>query len=306
MERDGFEYFVVSPKLQWDASIPIAAARAGAVGFLDLTYLGDVSAAAGPLDRLMRLSGGSIGVVLAGRQNDVAESVLKSLEGAAETSDISILLNFECEEELDPVLAAARRKARRVGVVVTSEAEALIAARHRVDLLVAKGWETGGRIGEQTAFALVQRLLASCSLPVYAWGGAGWHTTAAYRVAGAAGVVLDWQLALMAESPLPQIFRCQLAGGPESQQPGAPSTVIRAPDGRRLRVCLPPGTPSPCEVEELTEKADEEGVSDPSASDDTLAALMAPSDVLWPLWLLGQDAVGAASGQPGRQTCRGR
>ncbi|MEU1094295.1 SDR family NAD(P)-dependent oxidoreductase [Streptomyces sp. NPDC005877] len=68
--------------------------------------------------------------------------------------------------------------------------------------LVARGSECGGRGGELGTFVLLQALLAdpAYELPVWACGGVGPRTAAAAVAGGAAGVVLDTQLALLAES----------------------------------------------------------------------------------------------------------
>ncbi|HKE72424.1 MAG TPA: beta-ketoacyl synthase N-terminal-like domain-containing protein, partial [Acidimicrobiales bacterium] len=73
--------------------------------------------------------------------------------------------------------------------------------------LVAKGSESGGRIGEETAFVLLQRLVAGVDLPIWAQGGIGLNTAAAAVAGGAVGVVLDAQLALARESTLPAPVR---------------------------------------------------------------------------------------------------
>ena len=49
---------------------------------------------------------------------------------------------------------------------------------------------------------LVQRLVGALDVPVWAQGGIGEHTAAACIAGGAAGVVLDSQLALVRESSL--------------------------------------------------------------------------------------------------------
>ncbi|MBT8132444.1 MAG: nitronate monooxygenase, partial [Gammaproteobacteria bacterium] len=67
---------------------------------------------------------------------------------------------------------------------------------------IVKGHEAGGVVGEETAFILLQTALAETELPVYAYGGAGIHTSVACFAAGAAGVVLDNQLLLLRESAL--------------------------------------------------------------------------------------------------------
>ncbi|WP_436776677.1 SDR family NAD(P)-dependent oxidoreductase [Yinghuangia sp. YIM S09857] len=91
---------------------------------------------------------------------------------------------------------------RRVLVEVTSPAEARAAAAEGAHGLVAVGHEAGGRVGDLTTFVLLQHLLADpeLRLPVWAKGGIGPHTAAAAIAGGAAGVVLDTQLALLAES----------------------------------------------------------------------------------------------------------
>ena len=99
-----------------------------------------------------------------------------------------------------------RAVGHRVLVEVTSLAEARQAADAGAHGLIAKGSEAGGRIGELSTFVLLQRLLAEpdVDLPVWAAGGIGEHTAAAAVLGGAAGVVLDVQLALMPEAELPQ------------------------------------------------------------------------------------------------------
>ncbi|MGA6154002.1 SDR family NAD(P)-dependent oxidoreductase [Stenotrophomonas sp. NPDC087984] len=94
----------------------------------------------------------------------------------------------------------------RVLAEVTDLDEALEAVRAGVHGLIARGSEGGGRIGTLGTFVLLQRLLADprVPLPVWACGGIGPHTAAASVLGGAAGVVLDTQLALLAESGLPE------------------------------------------------------------------------------------------------------
>ncbi|QDL74839.1 type I polyketide synthase [Streptomyces malaysiensis subsp. malaysiensis] len=103
-----------------------------------------------------------------------------------------------------PVEAVADRC--RVLAEVTDLAEALDAIRAGAHGLIARGSESGGRIGALSTFVLLQRLLADprVSLPVWACGGIGPCTAAACVLGGAAGVVLDTQLALLAESGLPE------------------------------------------------------------------------------------------------------
>jgi acyl transferase domain-containing protein/NAD(P)H-dependent flavin oxidoreductase YrpB (nitropropane dioxygenase family)/NAD(P)-dependent dehydrogenase (short-subunit alcohol dehydrogenase family)/acyl carrier protein len=93
----------------------------------------------------------------------------------------------------------------RVLVEVTSQPEARAAAAAGASGLIARGAESGGRVGELSTFVLLQQLVADgeFALPVWAAGGIGPRTAAACVVGGAAGIVLDSQLALMPESDLP-------------------------------------------------------------------------------------------------------
>jgi acyl transferase domain-containing protein/NAD(P)H-dependent flavin oxidoreductase YrpB (nitropropane dioxygenase family)/NAD(P)-dependent dehydrogenase (short-subunit alcohol dehydrogenase family) len=68
--------------------------------------------------------------------------------------------------------------------------------------IVAKGNESGGCIGSDSAFILSQKAIKKTTKQLYIQGGIGIHTAAACRAAGAAGVVIDDQLLLMHESPL--------------------------------------------------------------------------------------------------------
>ncbi|WBC00005.1 SDR family NAD(P)-dependent oxidoreductase [Solwaraspora sp. WMMA2080] len=92
----------------------------------------------------------------------------------------------------------------RVLAEVTSLAAARTAAAAGVHGLIACGMESGGEVGELSTFVLVQQLTAAdLGVPVWALGGIGPYTAAACVLGGAAGVVLDNQLALMPESDLP-------------------------------------------------------------------------------------------------------
>jgi acyl transferase domain-containing protein/NAD(P)H-dependent flavin oxidoreductase YrpB (nitropropane dioxygenase family) len=95
---------------------------------------------------------------------------------------------------------------RRVFIEVTDVDEAQRALAHKADGLIARGSEGGGRIGELTTYVLLQQLLThpTITVPVWAAGGLGRHSASAAIAGGAAGVVLDAQLALVRESIVPK------------------------------------------------------------------------------------------------------
>src|SRR6266404_3345642 len=109
-----FEIVAVSPAGSWDPAIPIAASRAGATGILDL----------------------------AGRRDPVATAALERLH-----EDGQVWTYVSAPDRLRRFFTAARARARRVGLVVTT-ARDLDLVELGPDVVIAKGHESGGRIGE--------------------------------------------------------------------------------------------------------------------------------------------------------------
>src|SRR5215211_7773865 len=109
---------------------------------------------------------------------------------------------------------------RTVLVQVVSTDEARAAVARGADGIVAKGSESGGRVGDEGTFVLLQRLVSELDVPIWAQGGIGLHTAPACIAGGAAGVVLDAQLALVSESTLPDDVRA----------------AVRAMDGSETRL----------------------------------------------------------------------
>jgi acyl transferase domain-containing protein/NAD(P)H-dependent flavin oxidoreductase YrpB (nitropropane dioxygenase family)/acyl carrier protein len=153
---------------------------------------------------------GALGVLDLGRDASAARASLAELARAARTFAVRIPDGVDAPE-LPPgarvvVLPEGRDPApfrpRRVLAQVTSIEAARAAAAAGADGLIAKGSESGGRVGDETAFVLLQRIVAELDLPVWVQGGVGLHTAAACLAGGARGVVLDSQLALLAESSL--------------------------------------------------------------------------------------------------------
>ncbi|MEV7548968.1 SDR family NAD(P)-dependent oxidoreductase [Amycolatopsis sp. NPDC089917] len=103
---------------------------------------------------------------------------------------------------------------RRVLAEVTSRDEAAEAVAAGADGLIARGHESGGRAGELGTFVFLQQLLADpvIDIPVWAYGGIGTHTAAAAVAGGAAGVVLDTAFALLPEAELASDVTMALEG----------------------------------------------------------------------------------------------
>ncbi|WFE28025.1 SDR family NAD(P)-dependent oxidoreductase [Solwaraspora sp. WMMD791] len=170
-----------------------AVRRGGGIGVLDLA-----DGSARPmraLDQLVAWSAEPVAV-------RVPANCLASLDQVEQVTGGQIdlvVVTGELPWRLDQLVARYR---------VLAEVTSLTAARAAVGAgvhgLIARGMESGGEVGELSTFILVQQLVAAdLGVPVWALGGIGPHTAAACVAGGAAGVVLDTQLALMPESDLP-------------------------------------------------------------------------------------------------------
>ncbi len=177
----------ITPFEEPNARLVVALERAGSMGVLDLGR--DPGRARAALADVCRWWRGSFGVrVPAGcplSPADLPEQVAVVVHG--------------------PDSRWPSASGQRTFVEVTSVAEGRAAVSDRAYGLIAKGAEAGGRVGTTTTFVLLQQLLSDprIQVPVWAAGGIGPHTAAAAVAGGAAGVVLDAQLALVAEADLP-------------------------------------------------------------------------------------------------------
>ncbi|MFI5686990.1 SDR family oxidoreductase [Streptomyces sp. NPDC051636] len=194
----------VTPCGEPDARLAAAACRAGGFGVLDLGA-GDRRAREA-MARLRRMAPGPYGVRVAAHCRLRPEDLLEHGApgpgaGGAGGGPDSVVLAPDAPWQADEI--AARH---RVLAEVTDLAQAREAVRAGAHGLIARGGESGGRVGALSTFVLLQQLLGDRDLdvPVWACGGIGPRTAAAAVAGGAAGVVLDSQLALLAESGLPE------------------------------------------------------------------------------------------------------
>ncbi|MEV0663924.1 SDR family NAD(P)-dependent oxidoreductase [Actinomadura luteofluorescens] len=239
-ERPPIEIIGVAPFERPAPHLAVAVARAGGTGVLDLGA--DRATGLAALADVGRWWEGPFGVrVPAGcriRPDEVPEAAATVLV------DAPVLLDAPAPgtDGAPDVAGFARGRRLLVEVVGPDEAAAAIAAAREItdDVgLVARGREAGGRVGELTTFVLLQHLLADMDLladtavPVYAAGGIGPHSAAAAVAGGAAGVVLDVQLALVREAEPPAGIAARL-----SAMDGTETEVV---DGHRVH--RGPGAP---------------------------------------------------------------
>ncbi|HET8946241.1 MAG TPA: beta-ketoacyl synthase N-terminal-like domain-containing protein, partial [Candidatus Polarisedimenticolia bacterium] len=287
------EEIVVSLPGTFDPALPIAAARAGATGLLDLQGVRDPEIARAAIGRLMDLArGGRIGAVLSPADHAIVAAAASMLP-----DDATLLLALDEDADLRDAVARLRRGSRRVGAIVHAVEDLERAEALGFDLAAARGLEGGGRVGDETTFVLLQRLAPRSRLPLLAWGGIGWHTAAACAVGGAAGLVLDWQCALLRESPLPAAMRRRV-----ERMDGSETATVRDPSGRLLRLFARPGFTARDAMERLADRLRATPAAAAAAASPVAAAWRERLDALLNapaledrLWLMGQDASFAAS-----------
>ncbi|WP_306204815.1 SDR family NAD(P)-dependent oxidoreductase [Actinoplanes sp. RD1] len=165
-----------------------AVARAGGVGVLDLGA-GDAWSL-----RMVRQAARRMGTGLGVRVTAGCAATAADVDRAA--GDALDLVILGSGAGWDVAATAGRH---RVLVEVADLDEAMTALAAGAHGLVARGMESGGRTAELSSFVLVQRLIP-LGVPVWVAGGVGPFTAAACVVGGAAGVLLDVQLALFGES----------------------------------------------------------------------------------------------------------
>jgi acyl transferase domain-containing protein/NAD(P)H-dependent flavin oxidoreductase YrpB (nitropropane dioxygenase family) len=215
----------ISPFGRPNARLVAALGQAGALGVLDLGS-GDRHART-ELMLAARWSPAGLGLrIPVGCALSPADAVgiVQRAGGAVE------LLVLERDSQVAEVTGGTRAL-----VEVTGLAEADRAARAGATGLLARGAEAGGRVGELGSYVLLQQLLAApgLGLPVWLLGGIGPHTAAAAVLGGAAGVVLDTQLALLAESDLPAATAATLRALDGSETVVAGGHRVLAPRGPR-------------------------------------------------------------------------
>ncbi|WP_338674122.1 SDR family NAD(P)-dependent oxidoreductase [Streptomyces sp. SCSIO 30461] len=214
----------ITPFGEPDARLAAAVSRSGGLGVLDLGT-GD-RRARDALAALRRWAPGHYGIRVGPRCRLGPDELGPDRARSAETGSVRARPSRPGTVVLAPGSTWAPGDVppgHRVLVEVTDLDSARAAARSRADGLIARGNECGGPVGELSTFVLLQQLLSAGELsgiPVWACGGIAPGTAAAAVVGGATGVVLDTQLALLAESETPEHI----------------AAVLRTMDGSETRV----------------------------------------------------------------------
>jgi acyl transferase domain-containing protein/NAD(P)H-dependent flavin oxidoreductase YrpB (nitropropane dioxygenase family)/NAD(P)-dependent dehydrogenase (short-subunit alcohol dehydrogenase family) len=281
VQASAFECLVVTP---YELGLPvmaIAGAHAGAVGILDFEFSEPASLTSPTLiERLRWLldrvpGGGRVGVrVSPAKWPDIAEPL--RLLGA---SGFDVILT---ETPLAPVIQmlSTFSSVRTFLEIRAVEPFLNLPNDLPIDGVIACGNENGGIVGEETTFILLQRLARDNRTPVYARGGIGVHIAAGCRAIGARGVVLDDQLLLTEETPLPPDWRRHLVGCT-----GQDTVVFGQETNWPCRVLNRPALSGVARLRAAAEKL-ESGNSQPEDWKDSIEKYVGwrnPAQAAWPI-----------------------
>lgn len=256
-----FAVLVQTPGELEHAHPALAAVKAGGVGILSLTHTPEalLPRAASSLEPLRALAASlhqdttAIGLRCRPGQLPAISHMLTALAGVPhllilemkgemgrendETTDGSVPSPADTTTLVDTLPSLAPGGSRLLLAAIGDAAQATAAPWAQG--IVAMGNESGGFPGSQFAFILAQQCLRDIDLPILVQGGIGPHTAAACRAGGAAGVVLDEQVLLLAESPLPPAWQTQVAAmeGKDAMLLGDP---LGTSAGLSCRVALRP------------------------------------------------------------------
>ncbi|WP_218082746.1 type I polyketide synthase [Anthocerotibacter panamensis] len=281
-----FSCLSVTPLALAHPGLAVATIRAGGVGILDREFCteADLAQAKSNLQMLLQERGKAGGLGLRLRCDQIAAST-DLLELLAQVPHWLILSGWDATTLPEALAALPEHPERTLLMEVIAVGQVSVLDAVPCAGLVARGHESGGWVAEDPAFILTQKLLASQSRPVYVQGGIGIHTAAACRMAGAAGIVLDDQLWLMPESPLPASWQRHL-----KNLSGQEAIVLAERLTPSCRVLARPGFHAIAALQKLADHGELADASGWQQSAQPLLGWGEPSDLAWPM---GQ-AVGLA------------
>jgi acyl transferase domain-containing protein/NAD(P)H-dependent flavin oxidoreductase YrpB (nitropropane dioxygenase family)/NAD(P)-dependent dehydrogenase (short-subunit alcohol dehydrogenase family) len=266
-----------------DPAIAIACTRAGGCGILDLEFTTDSGQAGKSLAQLNQYTTGPFAVRLRAERDPFFRELIASFPERL----AAVILTPADGHGLEQALELLRPLDVALLLECTSLAEGRLGEKLGVHGLIAKGSEAGGQVGDETTFILLQHFLGNFSLPVFARGGIGPRSVAGCHAAGAAGVILDTQLALTRESPLAAGIRNRIA-----KLDGRETTLVGESLSLPWRLWAPPAAAALAELVRLEGQLAGPGAA-PGLINDQWREAIGRHVRQHDLFLFGQD-IGAA------------
>lgn len=196
-----FITFVLSDSRLTGAELGIAASRAGAVGVVNAELETDESNIFTCLSRLENPQTGArapYGLKLPRLTPDLAERLAPYVTGNLHWL---ILESDEADSALK-LVKVLKKSGLKLLVECRDDTVPACVEKNVADGVIVKGNESGGYVGEEASFILLQKWVKRTALPLYGRGGMTPHVAAACAAMGIAGGVLDSQVLLLDESPL--------------------------------------------------------------------------------------------------------
>jgi len=195
-----FTTFVYSPAQFSGGELAIAAMRGGSVGIINAELEEDIDNTLICLDSLERYgknASGQYGLKL----STIDQKILDRLAPYLKSGLAWLIVDSNV---LDAFFASTKFKKINVPNLlvecITGDIPDCV-KKGCVDGVVIKGNESGGYIGEESSFILLQKWAQQTDIPLYIRGGITPHVAVACYTMGVAGGVLDSQVLLLDESP---------------------------------------------------------------------------------------------------------
>lgn len=214
-----FVKFAFTPAGWDDVALAIAATRAGGVGVVNAELQPETRLIVAAVERLAAFAPTGFGVKLDRADADILDVLGRHAGRGMQwlIVDEAVLLGPHAAD-----LAALREAGVRLLVEVRAPRWSARSLDAEADGLLIKGNESGGFVGEDASFILLQQWRGRTTMPIYLRGGLTPQVAAAASAVGVAGGVLDAQLLLMDELHLPPAMQRLLRNlaGSETQAVG--------------------------------------------------------------------------------------
>lgn len=243
------------------SAIAVQAARAGFEGGLSLEYCALLEAERKVHETIAAEIPFAISI------GELTPDLKKLIQFAATRGLQQVLLAYGWPRSLKREVKWLRDEGVQALVEVTGLTAAREAAKAGASGIILKGNECAGRVEEPTSFILLQQVVPAVDIPVLARGGISLYSAAAAVAAGAAGVVLDWQLALASDAGIPEPIRTHVA-----RMSGSETAVLGADLGAGFRGFHRPGELG---FVRMREKLEQLSAGEPGSTDDVRSAWVA-------------------------------
>jgi acyl transferase domain-containing protein/NAD(P)H-dependent flavin oxidoreductase YrpB (nitropropane dioxygenase family)/NAD(P)-dependent dehydrogenase (short-subunit alcohol dehydrogenase family) len=193
-----FISFVYSPSVLLGAELAIAATRSGGVGVINAELERIENNIFYCLDSMEKNAKGKYGLKLGELNIDI-----KKLDPYLKSNLAWLIID---SHNADQYLSKVKAK-----TFIECTGGNFPDSFKKADGIIIKGNESGGYVGEESSFILLQKWAKQTDLPLYVRGGMTPHVAAACAAMGVAGGVFDSQVLLLEDSPLAPCLQKLLA-----------------------------------------------------------------------------------------------